>query len=187
MTDPLVIDVEALTQQEGRQLQGEVEARIEPIDVPGGTIAASEPVRLRFRLTHTGERQLWLEARLTARARLTCDRCLEPFDTVLTAEYEELYRPRPEDAGPGDEPEDTGEARVIYYDEDVIDLREGIRQNLLLAMPLKQLCRDDCRGLCPHCGQNLNEHACDCEEDAGDPRLAALAEWLRRHGKEEEV
>lgn len=187
MSDDLVIDVERLTRQRGRQLTGVVEATIEPIDVPGGQIAAEGPVRLRYRLTHTGDRHIWLEARLTARARLTCDRCLERYDTVLTTEYEEEYRPRPAGAAPGEEPDDAGETRVAYYDDHHIDLREGIRQNLLLAMPVKQLCRDDCRGLCPHCGQNLNEGTCDCEDDTQDPRLAKLTDWLRQHRNGEEV
>ena len=187
MSDPWVIDVEPLTRQRGRQMQGTVEAAIEPISVPGGEIAATEPVRLRYRLTHTGDRHIWLEARLTARARLTCDRCLERYDAVLETRYEEEYRPRPAGAAAEAEPDDAGETRVAYYDDHRVDLREGVRQNLLLAMPAKQLCREDCRGLCPRCGRNLNEGPCDCPAEEGDPRLAALEEWLRQHRDGEET
>ncbi|WP_148235686.1 YceD family protein [Thermaerobacter marianensis] len=187
MPDPLVIDVEPLTRQRGLQSQGTVVAPIEPIAVPGGLIAGDGPVRLQYRLTHTGEGRIWLEADVAARAQLTCDRCLESFEVDLHAHYEEEYRPRPAGAGPDAESEeDAGATRVAYYDDHHVDLREGIRQNLLLAMPAKQLCRLECRGLCPRCGKNLNEGPCDCQDDEVDPRLAALDLWLREHGKGEE-
>ncbi|GAB6875820.1 YceD family protein [Thermaerobacter litoralis] len=186
MADPLVIDIEPLTRQRGLQSSGTVVAPIDPIPVPGGDIAAEGPVRLKYRLTHTGEGRIWLEADLAARARLTCDRCLEAFETELHTRYEEEFRPRPAGAGAEEEPDDAGETRVAYYDDHHVDLREGIRQNLILAVPAKQLCRLGCQGLCPRCGKNLNEGPCDCREEALDPRLAALDQWLREHGKGEE-
>ncbi|QIA26905.1 DUF177 domain-containing protein [Thermaerobacter sp. PB12/4term] len=186
MADPLVIDVEALTRQRGLQSTGTVVAPIEPIPVPGGDIAAHGPIRLQYRLTHTGEGRIWLEADLAARARLTCDRCLDSFEANLHTRYEEEFLPRPAGAGAGEEPEDAGDTRVAYYDNHQVDLREGIRQNLILAVPAKQLCRLGCRGLCPRCGKNLNEGPCDCRDEDLDPRLAALDQWLREHGKGEE-
>ncbi|HEY8552464.1 MAG TPA: DUF177 domain-containing protein [Thermaerobacter sp.] len=187
MDDPLVIDVEPLTRQRGLQARGTVVTAIDPIPVPGGDIGAQGPVRLQYRLTHTGEGRIWLEADLAARARLTCDRCLEPFETDLRTRYEEEYRPRPAGADPDAEPDDAGETRVAYYDDHHVDLREGIRQSLLLAMPWKQLCRRGCRGLCPRCGKNLNEGPCECADDDVDPRLAVLDRWLRQHARGEEA
>lgn len=186
MDDPLLIDVEALTRARGLQMEGTVTAPIPPITVPSGEIAATEPIHLRYRLTHTGDGRIWLEARLRAQATLICDRCLERYDVQLSADYEEEYRPRmQEEELEGD---GAGETRVAFYDGACIDLREGVRQNLLLAVPAKQLCRDDCRGLCPRCGRNLNEGSCQCApEEEGDPRLAALDQWLERHRNEEEL
>jgi len=61
-----------------------------------------------------------------------------------------------------------------YYSDDQIDLGELMREQFYLALPMKPLCRDDCRGLCPQCGTNLNAGTCDCSPVWEDPRLAAL-------------
>ena len=68
---------------------------------------------------------------------------------------------------------------VSYYREGTIDLKEDVREAIILAFPLKPLCRPECRGLCPHCGRNLNEEKCECREEKIDPRLAKLKELLK--------
>jgi uncharacterized protein len=62
----------------------------------------------------------------------------------------------------------------------VLDLREAIRQNLLLAMPIKTLCKEDCAGLCPECGKDWNEGPCDCEAMVDDDRFSALRQLLEQ-------
>ena len=91
-----------------------------------------------------------------------CRRCLAPMSDRMTVELSELYQQMPDDS----------EAYVI--DNDQINLLPMVRENLLLAIPLGPLCREDCPGFCPHCGKDLSETACSCDNSVIDPRWAAL-------------
>ena len=91
-----------------------------------------------------------------------CRRCLAPMSARMTIELSELYQQMPDDS----------EAYVI--DNDQINLLPMVRENLLLAVPLGPLCREDCPGFCPHCGKDLSETTCSCENTEVDPRWAAL-------------
>ncbi len=101
-------------------------------------------------------------------ASLVCTRCLEGFIRPVTIPFGQTYR------------EDDGQADpdAIDFHGDEIDLAEPVREALIMAEPLKALCREDCRGLCPRCGVNRNETPCACGSDDIDPRLAALAKLL---------
>ncbi len=94
-----------------------------------------------------------------------CARCLTEFETSVDVELCELF------AGPGHLGEEEDVYRVAGEE---IDLEPMLRDELTLALPLKPLCRDDCKGLCARCGRELNRGACDCTDDEMDPRWAAL-------------
>jgi uncharacterized protein len=116
---------------------------------------------------------------LEAQLRMQCGRCLEPYDHPIRQELDLYYMAhQPESGGPEEEDEvelADHDMVVAYYDRDRLDLGETVREQLLLGVPLKRLCREDCRGLCPTCGQNLNTARCDCPpESPGDPRLSVL-------------
>jgi uncharacterized protein len=113
---------------------------------------------------------LFVEGTVEAQLKLECVRCLDPFAFPVTLELAELFRlsgaePRPDVIYAVDE---TGE----------IDLAPLIREYAWLAIPMKHLCGPQCKGLCPHCGVNLNTDSCQCEESHVDPRLAPLKELL---------
>ncbi|SFL06128.1 YceD family protein [Halanaerobium salsuginis] len=96
---------------------------------------------------------------ITSKLKLNCSRCLKEFiEPIELAISEEVLK---------EEMEDQSE---LFIDEIIID-------NIILSLPMKVLCSDDCKGLCPQCGQNLNEGECDCEIDTIDPRLAKLKEF----------
>ena len=82
----------------------------------------------------------------------------------------------------GDEQDDD----VSYYLGDRIDLGEVVREHVALQLPMKPVCRDDCRGLCPQCGANWNEGTCDCRPDDMDPRLAVLRSWKAEESTSEQ-
>jgi len=82
----------------------------------------------------------------------------------------------------------TSDTEFLELDEDIryvapeqseIDITEDIRETVLLAIPIKLLCKHDCKGLCPHCGANLNVESCTCAEEMIDPRWEALKKLLR--------
>jgi uncharacterized protein len=110
---------------------------------------------------------------LRGNARMVCARCLEPVGTPLAFRIEETFVPTV-DILTGRPLEVEEEDRALWIDEHhVLDLEEVVRQEALLAAPLHVLCSPDCRGLCPTCGQNLNEGPCDCRPEP-DPRWSAL-------------
>ncbi len=110
---------------------------------------------------------------------LTCSRCLTFFALPVRFKIEEEFHPTV-DISTGarlPQPDDPDEATLIDAHH-LLDLSEIVRQDLTLALPLVPLCRNDCKGLCPNCGKNWNEGACDCEEQELDPRFAVLKQLL---------
>lgn len=128
------------------------------------------------RLMHTTGGVL-VQGNLTVQVNIPCARCLEPVPVSLDVEIEETFAATIDMVtGLAIQPEE--EDRALWIDEHhILDLAEVLRQNVLIAIPPHVLCRDDCRGLCPTCGQNLNLGPCDCRPEM-DPRWAALAALL---------
>jgi uncharacterized protein len=103
-----------------------------------------------------------------------CARCLEPVTREVAWKFDLLYRPLGTDAGREEISVTDAEAEIGYYQGEGIELRDVLREQILLAVPMKVVCREDCKGLCPQCGQNLNQGACHCPEPVADLRWGAL-------------
>ena len=129
---------------------------------------------------HHGKHQIIKDIRLRGRLatglELECARCVEPVGQDITREFELLYRPLGADAGRDELSVTAAEAEIGYYQGDGILLEDVLREQVLLALPLKVTCREDCKGLCVHCGKNLNEGPCSCTTVMEDPRWTALRE-----------
>jgi len=117
-----------------------------------------------------------IQGRLATRLELICARCLEPLTQDVKREFDLLYRPQGADAGRDEMSVTDAEAEISYYEGEGLLLDDVVREQVLLAVPLKVTCREDCRGLCAHCGQNLNEGQCSCTTAIEDPRWTALRE-----------
>jgi DUF177 domain-containing protein len=117
-----------------------------------------------------------LEAVLKGRARLRCGRCLAGFEFPFT-ERMQLHL-LPSAALPQDDETRLGrdDLEVRFYEEPRVDLAEVAAEQFALALPMKPLCTEDCRGICPRCGANLNEGACSCPPERDD-RFAPLLDW----------
>lgn len=103
-----------------------------------------------------------------------CDRCLESAVCVIDSNFDLFYRPA-ETAPDEDEVEiGEGEEDIGFYEGDRLELEDALREFVLLAVPMQRLCRQDCKGICPNCGQNRNENVCNCREHPTDDRWAAL-------------
>jgi len=124
------------------------------------------------------DRGILASGTLHSEIEVTCSRCLSLFRYPLKLNFEEecfpttdiisgAFLPLPEEPG------------SFTIDENhVLDLTEAIRQYALMAIPMKPLCRENCAGLCPQCGRNLNLGVCDCPSQAVDPRWAALTKLV---------
>jgi uncharacterized protein len=109
---------------------------------------------------------------------LACSRCLEAVKAKVGEDFDLLYRPLK--AGKQGEEVSINEAEteIGFYKGDGLELEDVIKEQVLLALPVKPLCQEACKGLCPQCGQNLNTGTCRCETKMQDPRWSAL-EGLR--------
>jgi len=126
-------------------------------------------------LTRT-DRGILVEGVLNTELELTCSRCLSSFSCPLKLKIEEEYFPTV-DVVSGASLTIPNEPGLFTIDENhELDLTEAVRQYALLAVPMKPLCRQDCAGLCPVCGQNLNLGECKCPPQAADHRWAKLKE-----------
>jgi uncharacterized protein len=113
-----------------------------------------------------------LQGRVTTRVELECSRCAEPFTMPVDAVIDLRFLPQAlagdKVADPDDDPSTT------FYSDDRLDLGQVVREQCYLAIPMKPLCTSECRGLCGHCGLNLNTGQCQCAPQWRDPRLAVL-------------
>jgi uncharacterized protein len=138
--------------------------------------ALEEPVFADFILTHK-ERDLRVEGAVRTAIRYQCSRCLKDFSHALDTSFNLFYLPQAEWKR-DEEVELKYEDMVIgYYDGIRLDVDLMVLEQIELAMPMKFICREDCRGLCPSCGADLNDGSCPCKGDATDTRLAVLKDF----------
>jgi uncharacterized protein len=126
-------------------------------------------------LPHTlGE--IRVRGHLAVTMRCDCNRCLEPAEFPIDSSFDLFYRPA-EAAEDEDEAEveiDEGEAEIAFYEGGGIELKDVLREHVLLSMPMQRICRAECLGICPTCGQNRNLINCECEAKLVDDRWSAL-------------
>lgn len=144
---------------------------------PGDEYVIVEPVTLGLDLVKDRQRYR-LTGDLETTVELTCSRCLEPFRIPIDVDVDLRYLPHAENAGEGELEVEAEDLTTAFYRDEQIDLGQLVREQIWLAMPMKPLCREDCRGLCPGCGVNRNVATCQCETDWVDPRLAGLKQLL---------
>lgn len=129
------------------------------------------PVLVQLTVTNTGEGYLVVgEVKLDVSLR--CSRCLKPIQTKLIASIEEEYLHRP----PSEVEDLWDETPLVEANE--LDLSELLEESILMSVPMKAICQDDCPGLCPTCGADLSVGACECLSPDIDIRLAPLSELL---------
>lgn len=155
----------------------------EPLESLGsddGAVALAGPVEARVKATNVGS-SILLEGKVFAEIKLACSRCLEVF--LLPAEIgftEEICHASNEQAYLADHPEAEEEKDYAVFTSDEVDLEPLVGEQVVLALPMKPLCSEECKGLCPGCGRNLNLEKCTCDLEPVDPRLAGLAQFLNK-------
>ena len=115
---------------------------------------------------------------------LVCARCLEPVVEEVSRSFDLFYAPLPKGTRHKEDRLMDDDTEIGFYEGEGLFLADVLKEQVLLALPLKAICRSDCRGLCPNCGANLNHEECRCETHATDPRMAPLArlkqDWLKK-------
>jgi len=142
----------------------------EVVDIAGG----GSMVQGEVRLTRT-DRGILVKGTLHTEVEVTCSRCLSLFSCPLAVNIEDEYFPTTDVFSGASLPLPDEPGCFTIDEHHVLDLAEAIRQYALLAIPMKTLCRQDCAGLCPSCGHNLNEGACNCLPQETEPRWSELS------------
>jgi uncharacterized protein len=147
------------------------------LGAPSDTWSGSASVRAELHLARSG-RGLLISGSFAGGLLLVCSRCLESFPFQAQDRFQ-VYC----EAGPGSQHEEERELTdveldVTYLEQGRLNTDQLLRENILLSLPVQPVCHEDCRGLCPRCGANLNQVACGCTEDRVDPRLQVLRNLL---------
>ncbi|MDP4858084.1 MAG: DUF177 domain-containing protein [Desulfobacterales bacterium] len=143
----------------------------------GGECVFLMPLTIDLRIRRIG--QLFeATGRFETRVRLLCSRCLADYETPLAADFILSFsREQPEAADPSQHAEielGAEEIGLILFHGEEIDLRDAVQEEVLMAVPMKTLCRPECKGLCPQCGTDLNQDDCGCERKTINPKFAVL-------------
>ena len=175
-----VIDLRRLDLAPGAGARADVPVPLEPITLGGQRYAPEPPeVDARIDVASSGS-GLGLRLRFAASLHGPCQRCLAPsaLDVVVDArEFQASGR------GDADEPDEDLDCEYLSGPTRMeLDVAAWARDAMAEVVPMSVLCRDECAGLCARCGADLNAGPCDCTDDVGDPRWAALAELRERLG-----
>jgi uncharacterized protein len=139
---------------------------------------------------HRGPREIVADIRLrgmfSGTFQIPCARCVEPVETPLSAEFDLIFRPGGVDTEAPERSITAPETEIGYYEGDSLALEDVLREQVLLSLPVRSLCKPECKGLCPRCGANRNLQPCSCDVGPSDPRWEALA-GLRSKIKSEKI
>ncbi|CAB1243677.1 DUF177 domain-containing protein [Clostridium sp. MT-14] len=151
--DVLSRELELTIEDEGFYYGGEYMKFLQPMNF-SGTLTRAEDVFI-------------LAGKLHCLLQLTCSRCFEKFPYAVDISIAEKFTNNA-----------VGDDEIIFINGDIIDITEILENNIILSLPIKRLCKEDCKGLCQKCGTNLNYSQCQCRDDDIDPRLAKLKDML---------
>ncbi len=158
-----------------RQPLGHFSRTFQPEEVaePGDAYRIVAPVTLSFEI-HKDKDRFRLVGTVVTELELPCSRCLEAFRFPVNSTFDLRYHPASEMSRDEEREVEEDDLGTSYYRDDQIDLNELLREQFYLVLPMKPLCEEACKGLCPQCGTNLNTGSCSCDADWEDPRLAPL-------------
>lgn len=138
------------------------------------------PVELSMDVVAARSDSFDVRGRVRTRLELECSRCVEPFEIPLDTTFELRYLPQAANAGEGEQEIAEEDLATAFYREGAIDVVDMLREQFQLALPMKPLHDEGCRGLCLECGANLNRTDCGHQPKWTDPRLAPLEQLLDR-------
>ena len=161
----MLIDVSELFSNKKRRKEIHLDLEKAEFCYDNEFIQFSKPVKMNLIFKPVGD-EIELTGDMDTELLLACSRCLETFSYSIHIELNEKLSKTVKN-----EDED-----IIFIEDDRLDLNEIVENNIISILPIKRLCNKDCKGLCHHCGIDLNQSTCKCAEDDIDPRLAKLKE-----------
>ena len=122
--------------------------------------------------------EVFVNGHVETRAQVECDRCLQPIDMPVNADFALEYITGSEYESSGVAELTEEEMSVAVFDGRALDVDEIVKEQIVLAVPTRMLCREDCKGICPECGTDRNTGDCNCATNDTDPRWAALKKLI---------
>jgi len=146
------------------------------VDFTGEDLEQSSPLQAAgsAELLENTDGEIRIRGKYQVEMMAACDRCLARARFPLDGRFDLFYRPMSFIAREEEVEIDEGEAEIGFYEGGGLELEDILREQILLALPMQRVCSDVCKGICPVCGKNRNEAACDCKPDAADDRWGAL-------------
>lgn len=163
------INIAAIKDSQGETISFDFSVDAKTLQADDETLDFVGSIKVHGTATNNGKAIL-VQGEICTTVNLTCSCCLEPFLLAIQEEFLEEFNEQPQQEYPGEQDEHD----YVYYQGDEIPLDELVYDHILLALPMRLVCQDDCKGLCVKCGKNLNQAVCNCEDDKIDPRLAVL-------------
>lgn len=171
----MFIDVSDIRKSPGRAFHFDFSETVEPLSVGMDEVALAGPVVVSVDVKNTG-RVLIFSGHIRSDTKLLCSRCLEYYPYHLDVDFEEKFCHASDVSDITEEGQDIREMHV--FEGNRIDIDDMVTENILLSIPMKSICGENCRGLCAICGKNLNVEQCGCKVDDIDPRLSALKKFF---------
>ena len=136
-------------------------------------ISLSGPATVSGKVRLAGN-EVFVNGHVETQAQVECDRCLQPVEMPVNADFALEYITGSEYESSGAAELTEAEMSVSVFDGEAIDVDEIVKEQVVLAVPTRMLCREDCKGICPECGTDRNTSNCTCATNDTDPRWAAL-------------
>ncbi len=165
--NPFIIDVSSLIQGAESAREIEITGELSSIEFGGALVEFISPLKLVAALKKAS-RGLTLRGEVKVEVKLRCSRCLKSFNYPLEFKADEVF------ALPEDLSHLPDEVEAFPIHKGRIDLEPALKELIVLNLPFRPLCSEDCRGICPHCGKDLNVESCHCQQQADDVRWSAL-------------
>jgi len=145
----------------------------EELNLVDERVRLAEPILVNGRVRSSGS-EIHVSGRIETKVNVECDRCLKTIEMPVSSDFKLQYISG-QDYKSSDAAELTSdEMSLSVFDGEAIDIDEIVREQILLSVPARALCDENCRGICSICGTNLNSRSCDCTSSEVDPRWEAL-------------
>lgn len=171
----MLINLTELFTREGKTNDYAAELDCREFQIPQGICPVSDSKPVALHIENVGDRTLVLSGEAEFTLMIPCDRCLEPVEVPFQLSIERTL-----------DMNLTDEERIADLDEQPylqgynLDVDQLVRDELLLNLPMKVLCDEDCKGICNRCGANLNHETCDCDRSSLDPRMSVIQDIFKQ-------
>lgn len=171
----MLINLSELFTSEGKIKNYSLDIEMTEFHAPDGVYEIVEPKPVILQMTNVGDRTLVLEGEINLSLMIPCDRCLEPVKIPF-----HLIVERTLDMNQSEEERIKSLDEQPYLKGYNLDLDQLVSNELLLNLPMKVLCNEDCKGICNRCGENLNHETCGCDRSSLDPRMSVIQDIFKQ-------